>query len=460
MRFAPVFLLTALLALPASAQSSTDEGQWITLEGPFDLCTHYDTDKEFEGINRLRESAEAKGLTQTATFQVTYTGFSAQAQAAFQHAVDIWAAHLQSSVPIRVQASFEALGTNILGGASAGRIHAFASGAGVVPFTWYGSPLADALANQDLCGTGTSCAGAPDITARFSSNRSDWYFGTDGNPPAGRFDFVSVVLHELGHGLGFFGSLSRDDGIQTTGNVMECTGNAGDFCHSFVGFTTQDYPVIFDRFVEDVNGVSILDAATYPNPSGTNGPLGVLVRSQNLYWDSPTVLTTNQNQRPRIHAPNPWDVGSSYSHWAESQFAPGNPNALMTPTITQGESYLNPGPATCALMKDIGWVLGPGCNSLVVADEPGPVATTGLQIEPAGPNPFRQSTALRVRLGEPQALRATLHDALGREVAVLHNGSAAGTVTLPISGDLAPGAYTVLVTTEVDRATASLVRVR
>ncbi|MCK7534680.1 MAG: hypothetical protein MZV63_28610 [Marinilabiliales bacterium] len=32
-----------------------------------------------------------------------------------------------------------------------------------------------------------------------------WYFGTDGNTPELLYDFVTVVLHEIGHGLGFTG---------------------------------------------------------------------------------------------------------------------------------------------------------------------------------------------------------------------------------------------------------------
>lgn len=33
------------------------------------------------------------------------------------------------------------------------------------------------------------------------------YFGTDGNTPANQYDFVTVFMHELTHGLGFTSSL-------------------------------------------------------------------------------------------------------------------------------------------------------------------------------------------------------------------------------------------------------------
>ena len=132
----------------------------------------------------------------------------------------------------------------------------------------------------------------------------------------------------------------------------------------------------------------------------------------------------------------------------------------MSPVLAYGEAFLDPGPLTCALMQDIGWTLGPGCNNLVVDTEDAPLASGALTVEPAGPNPFREATELRVRLGEPQALRATLHDAVGREVGVLYDGTAASSVTLRVDGDLAPGVYVVRVQAETGTATAPLVRIR
>ena len=41
-----------------------------------------------------------------------------------------------------------------------------------------------------------------DIVANFNSS-FNWYLGTDGNAGM-QFDLMTVVLHELGHGLGFW----------------------------------------------------------------------------------------------------------------------------------------------------------------------------------------------------------------------------------------------------------------
>ena len=66
----------------------------------------------------------------------------------------------------------------------------------------------------------------------------------------------------------------------------------------------------------------------------------------------------------------------------------------------------------------------------------------------AGPNPFGESTALRIVLREAQALRVDLYDALGRHVASLHDGTveAGAALRVPVSGSaLAPGVYVVRV---------------
>jgi hypothetical protein len=70
------------------------------------------------------------------TFLVTYNGFTPQAQAAFQAAVNVWAAQIQSSVPIRVTANWTNLGPGTLG--SAGPRHLFGNFPGApYPNTWF-----------------------------------------------------------------------------------------------------------------------------------------------------------------------------------------------------------------------------------------------------------------------------------------------------------------------------------
>jgi hypothetical protein len=135
----------------------------------------------------------------------TGTTRGAQRLIAFQHAADLWGATLDSPVAIIVGASFEPLGANVLGSAGATNVLRDFGGVGLnpgaeFPATWYGSALADKRAGVDILGL-IGYPGAADIRARFSSD-FNFYLGLDNNHGA-QNDLVTVVLHELGHGLNF-----------------------------------------------------------------------------------------------------------------------------------------------------------------------------------------------------------------------------------------------------------------
>lgn len=148
-----------------------------------------------------------------------------QARIVFQFAADIWGAVLQSDVPVTVSASFARLScdatSGVLGSAGTTSIFAFnnPAPAGALPGTWYHSSLFDALAGMD------ANPGAADIRARFNGalgsagclEGSSWYFGLDGNQPAGSIAFLNVVLHEMAHGLGFSGFGSLTTGLPLAG---------------------------------------------------------------------------------------------------------------------------------------------------------------------------------------------------------------------------------------------------
>jgi hypothetical protein len=87
----------------------------------------------------------------------------------------------------------------------------------------------------------------------------------------------------------------------------------------------------------------------------------------------------------------------------------------------------------------------------------------GYALIEAGPNPFHTMTALTLTVAEAQAVRAEAFDALGRRVAVLHDGPvAAGTpVRLALDGSaLPPGVYVVRMTGTTFAATRRLTRVQ
>jgi hypothetical protein len=112
-----------------------------------------------------------------------------------QFAADLWGAVLQSQQPVFVGAQFNPLGANVLGSAGATFVNRDFPGAPVAG-TWYFAALADALSNEDLN------PGFVDINSQFSSDFT-FYYGLDGQTPTGQVNFLDVVMHEYGHGLGF-----------------------------------------------------------------------------------------------------------------------------------------------------------------------------------------------------------------------------------------------------------------
>lgn len=144
------------------------------------------------------------------------TTLGEQRRIAFEYAAEIWGELLESVVTIRVDARFSALtcssNSAVLG--SAGTNFVFQGFPGApAPATWYHSALADSLAGVDLA------PGLADISAQFNADLDDpdclggvgWYYGLDGN--AGKdIDLVQVLLHELGHGLGFSNFVNEETG--------------------------------------------------------------------------------------------------------------------------------------------------------------------------------------------------------------------------------------------------------
>ncbi len=139
---------------------------------------------------------------------------------AFRYAAALWGLMLDSSVEIRVRAQFGPLGANVLG--SAGATYAYANFGGEPGFpgaafanTWYQSALADKRAGTDLRVAFGGAPTDPDISANFSSD-FDFYLGLDGNHGA-QVDLVTVVLHELAHGLGFANFVNETTGSNLSG---------------------------------------------------------------------------------------------------------------------------------------------------------------------------------------------------------------------------------------------------
>ena len=224
-----------------------------------------------------------------------------------------------------IEANWEDLPGNTLGSAGAFTNYSLSGGALPLDGGFYPVGLANQLVGNDID------PNSPDIIATFDS-ATDWYLGTDGNPAANQIDFVSVVLHEIGHGLGFAGSATWNE----------------DGTGSFLAGTTL---FAFDNFVERGDGTAVGTLAS-------DGPaLGAALISDDLFWNGAGALAASSGPI-KMYAPNPWNGGSSYSHFDEATYGAGDPASLMTPQIGWGEAIHDPGAMALGLLSDIGWTAG------------------------------------------------------------------------------------------------------
>lgn len=260
----------------------------------------------------------------TATFNVTYTNFTPEAQAAFQYAVDIWANLISSPVPINIQASWTTQDRGVLGSAGPAEIRFGSDGAqkgqGIYPIA-----LAEKIARREL-----NVPGQPDIRADFNRN-NNWYYGLDGKTPAGQYDLVSVVLHEIAHGLGFIGYFN------TSGTV---------------GQYAAGLPSVYDHFVENGQSQNLV-SSTSLFADGSSELYQQLTRN-NLFLNGP-ILQQKTAQKIKLYAPATFDRGSSIYHVDEGTYPPGNPNSLMSPQFGSAEAIHSPGPLVMNFFADMEW---------------------------------------------------------------------------------------------------------
>jgi hypothetical protein len=270
---------------------------------------------------------EVRFATQYSQFKVEYVGFSDEAQTAFQKAVEIWAANISSPVEIRILATWEALGEKVLGQAGSNFIYLDQSSPNQSEWAWYPDALADKLSGED------QSPGDPDIEATFNSEFEDWYFGTDQNPPFEKYDFTSVVLHEITHGLGFTSTMKVEEGVGSWGIISQM----------------EPYPKKYDTFLTDSDLNEIL---SYENDSAE---LAAILTSNDLFNRGVEAVLANNNRPVRIFSPVEFSQGSSVAHLDEFLFTEDDPDSLMSPTLFNGEVQHDPGPVVRGIFRDMGW---------------------------------------------------------------------------------------------------------
>ncbi len=279
----------------------------------------------------------------------------------FNHAADIWESILDSTVTINVRSNFDPLSPcttsgGVLGSAGPNNVHGNFSN---VPFTntWYVGALANKIAGSDLA------PGTAEISATFNSSvdagclgaGTRFYYGLDNSTPAGRINLLVVVLHEIGHGLGFLTVTDGETGAYLSG-----------------------FPDAWARFMFDRTENLTWFQMTTPAERAASA-----INPNNLLWDGPNVriasgfLTAAREAgtgRVELYTPGTFERGSSVSHWNTT----ASPNLLMEPSINTGLPLTTD--LTRQLLRDIGWFRD--ANNDAVPDVIGNVLPSGGNVVP------------------------------------------------------------------------------
>ena len=260
--------------------------------------------------------------TNVSTFDPDYdTDMPVAAQDAFDYALDIMDDIFITSVPITLDVVWEDVPGNVIGFAGSGAWRAN------LPFhpesnKWY----PEALTNHYK---GSQHNGSADVDVTLDSS-ANWYFGTDGNPAWNQIDLVTVIIHEVSHGLGYAGTASSNG---TPGNTT-------------IGWL--NWPNIYDPFIEDGMGVE-----TFSLPNNSQTLLNALT-SDDLFFNGFYTNGSNGGTPPKIKSDAPYIQGSSYSHLAD-EFA----DETMRSFIVTGDAIHSLDTLGVSIMRDMGWEV---CN--------------------------------------------------------------------------------------------------
>ena len=257
-------------------------------------------------------------IEKKSNFIVNFNTVPTVARAAVQAAIDVWSENFSSTVPVTVNVSWgRASSYGILAAASAKSN--FANFPNAPDKTlYYAAALANALAGNDLDPNN------PELEITISSD-APWYYGVDGKCPPKSFDLVSVILHEMGHGLGFI---------------------SGSYYDEYSGYGRVDLPTPFDAYAQLPDGRRLADM---PSPSIETGK----ALTSPLYWSGENGIKANNGIKPPLFTPSIYEPGSSVSHLDERTFSQVGANSVMTPNLDSGEVFHLPGSLLLAMFDDM-----------------------------------------------------------------------------------------------------------
>ena len=360
----------------------------------------------WDHLERLREE-ETLGLDldflvdSSENVTLKFRGVPRSAREAIWHAMDLWYEKLEIDIPFTLMVYWEEFEENedeITPLAFARSYWDDDEKEG--SWACYGfldwGCLPKPLANQKA---GFRLAGDTDPDPEFEihiNSGVDWYLGTDGRPSRYEFDLVTVILHELGHALGFSTGLFPDHERKMGRGI----------------FTDSKYSVYYDHFAWTRDEGDIVDLLR-PSDDLYNALTG-----NRLFWGrngmenlhEEPLLSLERNGGPVML----WAVstttsrtGQVVSHLDEYAFPDSHQDSLMSPFISPGRAKHRLGPVTLGMLYDLGWDLN-GYTRDRTPNPPAPPPTPEPDFNPDA----AEAWVFGRMIGSAEGSRSSLHEGI------------------------------------------------
>lgn len=313
------------------------------------------------------------------TFEVSFENFPEEAKGAFLFALSIWDQKITSPIKIRVLAKWENLSNNTLGEGKPAVFYRNFRGT-PVNNVFYPVALAEKITGREINKTDEA-----DIICSFNKTAS-WYFGENGQTPETKYDFVTAVLHEIGHGLGVSGFFKNDNGIAQYSN-------------------SSNAPAIYDYYIFNRENLRIADNSIFPCPSVE---LTNQLTSNSLNINHAT--KSAKIESIPVYAPTTWLNGISIYHLKSTE----NTDEFMKAYAFKGEAIHKISEGLLSVLAEIGWDDQTGNVSTTTANNEEKLGTENVNVYP---NPCRESLTFDCMNLEAQStVEIKITDLMGRVV--------------------------------------------